>query len=560
VLLALVYLALTIAILWPSLRAPYSLVAAGASKVAAVPLFNAWTMWWNAGLFERGIASYWDAPIFWPNEGTFAFSEPQPATLIVAPIIWLTDSRILAYNIYLTLSLVLNGLFAAALLRTLRIGRWFAAVGGAAVLMLPLVHEQVDVVQLVPLWTVLWALDSILRMKRDPSILRGVSGGVAVGLTFWTSVHHALFLCVLLLLTVPLFPVRWKRKATWIAAGAGLVPLAMLSLPLILPIHSILNQYEFERSDHLVERLSAKPEQYLSSAGSGLIPGGLRSLPGHRRRLPGWLSCAAALTAVFVCGRRRRRATVFLVAFAAIAVLLALGTNLRIGDWQPWWTMSEWIPGLAQVRNVYRFGYFFQLAVVLLAFVGLWRLFLFGRCRSRRIRKIWCGVVTMFAVAAALELYPPGFVVVGTPSVSSNRGWIDTVARELPAGKSVLYLPYVPGRRVADFDFTTRMMLLGTWHGAPSVNGYSGFFPSSHFELQDLLEDDFPTQAALDHLALNGVGLVVALTSLYPPDQMLVTTESQWRLSPVSRHASGFDVYRLERIQNPPAAKSHSAE
>jgi hypothetical protein len=111
-------------ILWPAFRYPYSMLPAGASRVVTVPLFNAWTIWWNTECLSRGLQHYWNAPIFWPNAGTFAFSEPQPATLLVAPVVWMSGSVILAYNVYLLMSLVANGIFAARLLRTLRVGRW----------------------------------------------------------------------------------------------------------------------------------------------------------------------------------------------------------------------------------------------------------------------------------------------------------------------------------------------------------------------------------------------------------------------------------------------------
>jgi hypothetical protein len=80
-----------------------------------------------------------------------------------------------------------------------------------------------------------------------------------------------------------------------------MVLLAALSLPLILPMHRILASYEFERSERLVELLSAKPGDFLTAPGSALLPGGLESRSGSRRRLPGWLNCAAAVVAVVLC-------------------------------------------------------------------------------------------------------------------------------------------------------------------------------------------------------------------------------------------------------------------
>ena len=54
----------------------------GSSQVATVPLFNLWTIWWNADRLRHGLKDYWDAPIFYPERDTFAFSEPQPTTMI----------------------------------------------------------------------------------------------------------------------------------------------------------------------------------------------------------------------------------------------------------------------------------------------------------------------------------------------------------------------------------------------------------------------------------------------------------------------------------------------
>jgi hypothetical protein len=85
-----------------------------------------------------------------------------------------------------------------------------------------------------------------------------------------------------------------------------------------------------------------------------------------------------------------------------MAVLLSLGTRLVIGTWQPWWTLAKIIPGLAQVRNVYRFAYFFQLVIVLLGSLGLWRLYL--RCERRQSRITVRGRVGFAVLAIAMAL------------------------------------------------------------------------------------------------------------------------------------------------------------
>lgn len=546
--LLLLYVALAVASTWPVARYPRSLAPGGATGVATVPLFNAWTIWWNADRCAQGFSDYWNAPIFWPHHGTFAFSEPQPATLVVAPVLWLTQSRLLAYNVYLLGSLAANGLFAVWFLRTAGVGRGLSIPGGAAVVLLPLVHEQLDVAQLVPLWPVLWTLIGIVRLSRSPSVPAGILAGAGLGLTFWTSIHHALFFSLLLVLSAPLLPIAWTRGQTLSAAAAGLGVAAALSLPLVLPLHGILSDYSFERSERIVDRLSASPDEYTTAPGSGLLPGSLRSTPGGRRRLPGWLNCCGALLALAVTLRSSHRRTVwYLGAIAAAAVLLSLGTNLRIAGWQPWWTLSELIPGIAQVRNVYRFAYFFQLMVVLLAFLGLAELRRRVRCSPRA--GPWSSVVVWTAaVLMVAEVAPPRGPVVGAPTVEHNRAWIGWVRDNLTPGKAVLHLPWVPGHRVADFDYTVRMMFLGTWHRRPLINGYSGFFPKSHFELQRLLQQEFPTAESLRRLEREGVELIVVLRSDFPESQMLRRTEGGPGLELMLRGDHGHDVYRLRPV------------
>jgi hypothetical protein len=50
---------------------------------ATVPLFNSWTLWCVADRAAHNFEDFWQAPIFYPKEGTFTFSEPQPLTGIL---------------------------------------------------------------------------------------------------------------------------------------------------------------------------------------------------------------------------------------------------------------------------------------------------------------------------------------------------------------------------------------------------------------------------------------------------------------------------------------------
>ena len=135
---------------------------------------------------------------FFPTPGTFAFSEPMPTTVVVAPLIWLGGCRILAYNTYIWLGLALNGWATFQLLRDLRL-RWLVCLlGGGLVELLPLVHSELGVVQMVPLCGVLWTIHMLYRFRRRPQVKRAVLLGVAFAIAYLTCAYYGLFLSLLL--------------------------------------------------------------------------------------------------------------------------------------------------------------------------------------------------------------------------------------------------------------------------------------------------------------------------------------------------------------------------
>ena len=160
------YLVLAIVSTWPLARFGASALPLGTESAATVPLLNVWTIWWNADRAAHLYCGYWDAPIFAPTPGTFAFSEPMPTTVVVAPLVWFGGHRILAYNGFLLAALTLNGWTAFRLLRSMRL-RWLACVlGGGLVEMLPLVHSELGVLQMVPLCGIVWTIHALVPVRQ----------------------------------------------------------------------------------------------------------------------------------------------------------------------------------------------------------------------------------------------------------------------------------------------------------------------------------------------------------------------------------------------------------
>ncbi len=544
-------LALVLWSTWPLARDATRALPLGSMADATVPLFNVWTIWWNADRAAHGFRAYWQAPIFYSVPDTFAFSEPQTTTLLVAPVLWLTGSRVLAYNVYLWVSLMLNGLLTVRLLRVLRVGWWTACGAGAAMLLLPIIHWQREVIQLVPVWGILWVWIALWRIRQAPRWPGGIELGLAFTATFYTCVHQTLFLALLLMVAAwVLFDRRQFHKtlAAWLTAVVVAAPLVA---PIAWSLHDVARLHDFTRPVKLIAQLSALPGDYTAAHGQQWVDPGQMAARDYWRLSPGWLKMGLALVGMIYGLTRRRwwRWTIFLLLTGAVAFALSLGTNLRIGAWMPWETLMHVVPGFSQVRNASRFAFFVQMVVVLLAALGMWGLVLLRRrCfRSRVLRRLSGVALCLLGLAAVFEVRPYSVELTQVPDVRSHAGWMDFVTDNISPGRSLACLPMPPGDKAADFEDTTRWMYLGTYHGLPLVNGYSGFFPLSYFEIQDLVNASFPDEESIGQLLNRGVEFVVVRQSDVPWEPASRTFDST-TLALVYEGPSGINVYRVSRF------------
>jgi hypothetical protein len=530
---------------------PTRMLAAGPEYLETVPLFNVWTIWWNADRALHGFEGYWNAPIFHPERDAFAFSEPQPMTLLVAPIIWLSGSRVLAYNAYLWLSLVLNAVFAERLLRQLQFVRCAAVCGATLVLLLPVVHWQRDVLQLVPLWAILWSWSMLLSLALRPTLRRGVVLGGACAAIFLISMHQGLMALTLIVACGWVLISGWRNSRLWIASLTAIVVFAGLIGPLAWKMHAVASRYEFTRSVETVAELSARPGDYTAATGRQLFDPGLLWARGQWRLSPGWIKVSLAIGGLIIglLRHRWRRWTLFLLATCLLAMLLSFGPNLQIANCRPWDTLVTLVPGYAQLRNAFRFAYFVQLAAALLAAQGLYAGLLFRRrhCASGAASICLGSVIVLFALAAIAEVTPDPVMLVKAPDADAHREWLDFLRRETPRGRAIACLPFAAGDHVGDYESTARWMYFGTFHRVPLVNGYSGFFPPTYFEIRDALRTVPLSKHALKVLEQADVEFIVA-NRHWLPVKTLDDLPSEPEVQHVFSDASGIEIYRLRRI------------
>lgn len=544
---------LAVVVIFPTLQQLNTTLPTGPTRVATVPLFNAWTIWWNIDRAAHGFAGYWQAPIFHPAKGTFAFSEPQPATLLVAPVYWASGSLIVAYKAYLLLSLVLNGVFAARLCRRFRVSRLSSLAAGAMMVWLPVGLRQMDVLQLIPVWGILWTWDASWQHCKRPTYRSAAIAALACATCFMLSIHHGLFM-IIVLLPALLVTLPWRKALSGWKQNLVAISLATIAVgTLALPMRSIMKQYKFERTQKLVTNLSAKPTDLFRLPPEALI--GQQSPDKGYQLSPGWTKLLFAAVGLIagLSRYRKRRWTFFLLLTIVLSGLLSLGPNLRIGTYEPWWSIANVVPGLQQARNIFRFAYLTQMSIILLAAIGLSELSL--RLKRRWQRPVLSNLLlTVLMLVCVFELPPPNPILAGVPNRDLHRGWTSFVKQEASAEAAIVCLPFAAGGRVTDFDITTRWMYFGTLHGVPMVNGYSGFFPQSYFNVQNSFNSNGLTDAVLQQFVSADVEWVVVQQQFLTPETVANLPIQQHQLELMFRdNEAQIDVYRLtvKHVSNP---------
>jgi hypothetical protein len=477
-----------------------------------VPNFNLWTLWWNADRLTHAYSGYWDAPTFAPLTGTFAFSEPQFLTGLLAGPMWLaTGNRVLAYNLIVLMFLTLNGAAAYVLMRSLSVDVMPAVLSALIVEALPFVTQELGVLQLVPLFGILLTLHFAHRFSGTGAVRDAVGMGTGFAVTFHMTGQYSLLLSLMLLALSP-FAVRrelfhWRPIAALLLGTAiGIVLIA----PIAIRQAYVIEAYDLRRSLATIAKNSAELGDYLRlpratlgyrTWNSALVPGsGQRLSPGTGVLSLGLWGLVAGLR------RQERRLWVSLCATGAmVAFALSFGPTIDAGDlglpaWQPYESLRAFYPGLQQLRSPFRFSVFVQIFLALLAGLGLDALHRNWRWRGRTYVVIGLTVLTL------AEIFPAPIRLTEVPT-QHEEDWITWLACQ-PEGTIVAHVPFPESGRTADLEQTTEWMLYQTWHGQQVVNGYSGFSPTSYRLLAREMRD-FPDQDSLEALQQRNVAYVL---------------------------------------------------
>ncbi len=490
---AALFLALAVASTWPLVARLGQVVPGGTENADTVPLASSWALWWTADRIPHALAGLWNAPIMWPATGTFAYSEPMPLLgAVAAPVIWLGGSPALAHGLVVLLCLWLNGLAVRALARRLGAGMLPSLVAGAIGVLLPYVQLHLGVLTLVPIFPLAWTVHALIDLADDPRPRRALLCGAAFVSAYLTCAQHALFLLLAAAPSIVLLARRERLRRQLAALAIAGAVAAIAVTPFAVAQHAALVDHQFERSSQRIRAGAATPASYVYAPFEPLVP--LPPLPVDHRPdslFPGLWKLALAIAGFAWAWRRRegRRAVRFLAGLGAAALLISMAPRVV-----PLWdALRAVVPGLDQIRSVYRAAVIVQLVVAVAAGLGVAALLSWaGDRRARR------GAVAALALLSVIELWPRDLRMTAPPDVaawSGVNGWIEA---NVPAGAPIVNLPYPDGTTVEALAPAARQMYLATVHRHPIANGYSSFWPASYFDVRRAFEDALARRPGAD--------------------------------------------------------------
>lgn len=290
------YGALTIAYTWP-LPAH---VLHGVAHDPGDPILNAWILWWTTRAVPL-TAHWWNAPIFYPAVGTFAFSEHLLGLApLSAPIIALTHNALFGYNVTLLSTYVLSGLGMYFLAFTITERHDAAFVAGLAYAFAPYRLAQLPHIQMLASFWAPVCLAALHRYDREP---RASWAALAAGAWLMQSLSNGyllFFASVLLLLWFLWFAVgRWSwRQISTLALCFALA--SVLIAPVLLGYkHILVDTYGFSRGLGAIRDFSADVGSLLNTTDELWLWGWLHAVRKPEGELfPGVTVAALALFAV----------------------------------------------------------------------------------------------------------------------------------------------------------------------------------------------------------------------------------------------------------------------
>jgi hypothetical protein len=479
-LFAIAFAALVVVLTWPQIALLYSVPDLGD------PLFSIWRISWVNHQLLRNPLTVFDTNIFYPERLTLTYSDPVLLpSIMVAPLFWFGVHQVVIYNLLFLSSFVFSAVTMFMLVRALTGRRDAAAIAAAIFGLYPYRFEHYSHLELQ---MTMWMPLALLAVHRTFARAR-LRDGLATGLAFALQALSSLYYGVLFGIYLAVFGgVSWlgrgRPRGPLIKLAAGVALAGVLIAP-VAAEYLASKPLMGDRDLSTIKFYSAEPGDYLKSHFRSATYHAL-SFDGHPERQLFPRLTGIALTAVALWPPL----SVTRIAYAAALFVAVDGSFGFNGALYP--LLHAYVPPVRGLRVPARFSMLAGMTLAILSGYG-----------ARRLLERWPRPSPVLAAAMF------GAVVIEALAYMP----LEPVWREPPS----VYreIPKTPDPVLAEFpmlsefeDYDARYLYFSTFHWFKIVNGNSGFFPPSYFELTKA-ERDFPSDAAIEYLRKRGVTHIV---------------------------------------------------
>ena len=500
---ALLFVVLTVMMTWPQAAHMSSYV-----YDADDPLLSIWRISWIAHILPAHPLELFNGNIFYPEPRTLAYTDSVLLQgLVGAPLIWAGVSNVAVYNTLLLLSIGLSGwaMWRYALHLT---GDTVAAfLAGIIFAFVPYRFDHFHHLELqatvFPPLTLLY-FDRVLesRSRREAWLTMACFTGQV-----YSCIYYSVFLATALLFIAGYRLVRMPSDERTRVIRLMVVPVvasAVIAAPYAAAY--LLNRSSLgDRIDRDVYLYSATLRNYLATSEFNLLYGRTSEWFGQPERLlfPGITAVVLAMVGLAQFDRTR----ITLAIAGVTGFVLSLGLNTPV-----YAALRLVVTPYRGLRAPARASILLFLAISALAAFGYARLV---RERSATIRHLVAALLAVFLVGEYVTSLGAWLTVPRQPAEVYR--WLAKQQRSV-----VVEVPFAKADRlhaIADGLY----MFNSTYHWQPIVNGYSGFFPKSFYEMSDFMRQ-FPDERSMAYLKQRGVDIIVVHGALLGPDEFGATT------------------------------------
>ncbi len=482
------------------------------------PLLVSWIWSWEMHQIPINPLTVFDTNTFAPFKNTLAFTENMFGSLLLAwPLFLIFKNIILVYNLVCHLTFAIGGLGMYLLAYYLTKNKFASFVAAFIYAFAPYKINHLEHINLSGMWLPYFLLyaQKIFTRFSWPNIFLFL---IFTLLVFLNAMQYFLFLpFVFAFLAVA----HWQSgslvllRKYWLKIAVIILILATLVTTFTWPYFQTRQELGLERSINNIEGLSPDLIDYFVSpffyhifypaffpewaVGPGILI---------------WLLLIASSVFIFRARTPDRRLIAY-YAFGFLALLCSLGYYLQLtrsetsGLLGPWAIFYHFLPGFNGIRAVGRYSIFFLLAVSVIIAFGLKEFFLIKQKNNHsKILIITFSLFILLFVEFSFTTPKPYVQTLPPPAVCN---WL----KNQPPNQIYLELPSGVSRLENNWDAIYEYWSIS--HFQKIINGYSGYSPRSHQELNKKLFDFNLDVSDLGTAKDYGATRLIFHFNFYPP-------------------------------------------